>query len=438
MRRVRGVILLVLLILAGSLYSQEISARKEIAVFALSYYDWKIPGGALGMVDEQIKGVFIKLNRFNVIGMNYRLGSRDINDFIARIREIKEAEVEIPESVRLGQEAFTESDFNKLVGSFIVVVPVMSYYNLTRDQKGNYGAEMETAFTFIDVQNYKTMAQFAVKTTGYNDTPNAAVKDAADDIFYQLTFEIRKIPEFQLKTGIIDVKGSTIFIEFGSNMGVKKGDEYAVVVPRLLPSGHAVTDEVGLLVIKEVKEEISVGKLIYSKQKPMIGDQIQEVPRLGFDTSLYVHGTFNFANFADTVILAGLRQSISRGLYGFRPLIGVEVPINLRPSSIGFPLNLYLGGELNWYLGRFQIVPMAAGGLGGAFGATKVDKSGSAQENFYLTHGGFITQVTLNYLAGRSVRLLVEGGYTFWFSFSVSSWGDYGGFFAGLGVLIKY
>src|SRR6056297_2150118 len=121
-------IMVCLILLLPTIGAQEVSEKKDIAVFKLSYADYSIPNGALGLVDQSIQNVFIELGRFNIIGMNYRLQSNDINAFIDKIREMKEADVEIPEEVRLGQETFTEADFNKLVGSFIVVVPVMSYY----------------------------------------------------------------------------------------------------------------------------------------------------------------------------------------------------------------------------------------------------------------------------------------------------------------------
>ena len=37
-------------------------------------------------------------------------------------------------------------------------------------------------------------------------------------------------------------------------MGVRIGDEYAIMTSRILPSGHTVTDRTGLLIVKEVKE----------------------------------------------------------------------------------------------------------------------------------------------------------------------------------------
>jgi hypothetical protein len=224
-----------LVLIGGSfIFAQEVSEKKEIAVFALSYYDWKVPSQALGMVDEQIKNVFVNLGRFKVLGMNYRLAGNDVNAFIAKIREFKEQNVEIPEEVQLGQEAFTEGDFNQLVNSFIVVIPVMSYYNLSVDEDGDHKAEIRTGFTLVDVRNIETMAYFTVETDGFSSNAAEAVKRAVDEIPLKLQYEIRKIPEFQIKSGVVDILSrSKVVIQFGEDMGLKMGGKRCSLLKRL-------------------------------------------------------------------------------------------------------------------------------------------------------------------------------------------------------------
>ena len=268
MKRVVIVLTLVFLV-CGLSTAQEVTEKRDLAVFALSYYDWDVPPEALGMVDERIKGVFVNLGRFNVIGMNYRLASSDVNEFIDRISRYKEENVEIPESVQLGQEAFTEADFNRLVGSFLVVVPTLTYFDIGRDGR-DYFAELETAFTVINVEESKTIAHFTVRTTGEDEVASRAVREAVDLIPLQLEYEVRKVPEFQLKTGIVDVMRGEVLIEFGENMGVKLGDEYALVEQVELRSGHQVMDSTGLLVVKDVSQEVSVAKIIYSDRKSVV------------------------------------------------------------------------------------------------------------------------------------------------------------------------
>ena len=146
------IIFSLLLVYVSLAFGQEVSEKKEIAIFSLSYSDWSIPDGALGLVDQSIQNVFVNLKRFDILGMSYRLQAQDITSFIEEIQKVKESNIEVPEAVRLGEQTFTEADFNKLVGSFIIVVPVMSYYEVLSDDKGGYTAEIQTSFTFINVK----------------------------------------------------------------------------------------------------------------------------------------------------------------------------------------------------------------------------------------------------------------------------------------------
>jgi len=422
------IVLMLIFVLCGLAAAQEVTEKKDLAVFALSYYDWNVPPEALGMVDEKIKSVFVNLGRFNVIGMNYRLSSADVNEFIDRIRRYKEENVEIPESVQLGQEAFTEADFNRLVGSFLVVIPTLTYFDVVRD-RGDYTAELETAFTVINVEESKTIAHFTVRTTGDDDTSFRAVREAVDLIPMQLEYEVRKVPEFQLKTGIVDVMRGEVLIEFGENMGVKPGDEYKIVEQVELGSGHKVMDSTGLLVVKDVNQEVSVAKIIYSQGTPRVGDQLNEVPRLGTDSTVYAHALLPLDNPTLLDVTVGVRQGFNRGFYNARPIVGLEVPVTkIGWSFFGFPMNAYFGVEGNIWFGRFQIAPSAAGGVGMILPFWD-------QDEFILSHLGFLAQLGVNYLVGNSVRIFVEAGYSYWFGL----WGNsYGGILVGGGIQFRY
>lgn len=435
----RKALLAGLILLTGmGAFGQSISSKKDIAVFRLSYYDWNIPLSALGQVDQKIQDVFVNIGRFNVIGMSYRLSSNDITSFIDKLQELKQSQAAIPQGFSLGKEAFTEADLNRLIGSFIIVVPVLTSYSLTYEQSTGYTAELETSFTFIGGETLNAIAHFTIRTMGVGPTPNEASRDAASAIPRQLIYEIRSVPEFQLKTGVVDVNGTTVLIEFGRNMGVRVGDEYAIMTSRLLPSGHTVTDRTGLLVVKEVKEDISYARVIYSASPPQIGDQLREIPRIGFQSSFFVHGILAgevLGNSYSPVITTGIFQTMTRGFYNFRPVVGVEVPLALGgiggTNSYGagaLPLNLLLGGELNWRFLRFDLSPLVALGVGGGL-------SSSAQQAYTVTVAGGIAQVKLSYLLTPEVRLSVDAGYEQWLPISLAGWG---GFYGGIGVAVNY
>jgi len=447
---VRKILLLVVILLAMSLFivttvsAQVVSERKEIAVFKLSYYRFDIPNAVLGGIDEEIRSVFINLGRFDVVGLTQRLEEGDLNEFIDKIKMYKEEQVEIPEEVQMGKEFFTKADFDSLVGSFIVVVPAVANYVVARLDTEEYQINIKTSFSFVNVEEGRTFAQAFVDTQGKDENVDLAIKDALDAIPMQLTFEIRKIPEFQLKTGVIEVRGSEIIIELGRDLGLKAGDEYVIVSGEILQSGKALTRENGLVVIKEVSDEVSVAKIIYARPGPQIGDQLQEVPRFGMDTTPYVHLAKGALYNRDTTILIGARQAVSRGFFGFRPLLGIEVPL-IANIAAALPVNIYLGGEYDIYFGRFQLVPMAGLGVGMAYLWYLKYADVPEDERFFLTHVGGLAGVTANYLFHKNFRFSVEVGYMNWFSLiplkvftDNLTFPDYDGLFVGAGVTIKY
>ena len=413
------------------LTAQEVSEKKEIAVFNLSYYDFEIPNKVLGSIDEEIRNVFVNLGRFDVIGMTYRLSGGDVNEFIDKIKLYKEENVEIPEQVQMGHEFFTEADFNRLIGSFIVVIPSVSYFkveNVAEEGKEpDYKALLKTSFSFINVVETKTFAQFILETKGENKDSDTALQKAIENIPANLTFEIKKIPEFQLKTGVLEVSGDDIVMEFGADMGVNLGDEYAVISTRVLKSGKTYTSEKGLLVVKEVSEEVSVAQILYVDGQIQSGDQLREVPRFGFDTTPYLHILIGLEDFRAVV---GARQSTSLGFYFFRPIIGVEVPIDL--GNLNFDIisvNAYAGGELNLTLRRLQLVPMAGIGAGGTI---PIDKP----EDFQISHVGGLVQATITYLFTRDIKAVLDVGFTGWVGLGTNK--TYLGLLLGGGVAIKY
>ena len=429
------VIIAALLIFAQTAGCQEISEKKEIAVFSLSYYQWQVPGGALSLVDDQIRDVFSGLGRFDVIGMEYRLDSLGVDEFIAKIKEVKERDIELPETVRFGQQAFTEEDFRRLVGAFIVVVPVMTSYELEREEREKYVSRIEISFNFIDVESAQGFGYFSLGVEATAESAGGAVRLAADRIAPELVFRLRTIPEFQLKTGVIDVRGRQVFLEFGSNMGVRLGDEYAIVTDTVLPTGYVTAEETGLLVIKDVKEEISVGTLIYSDGKPDVGDQLREVPRLGFDTAATVRTVLaqSAYNPTDAVMMLGIRQSTSRGFLTYRPVVGIDVPFSLLGyvQLPGLIVTMYGGGEIVWYLSRFQFVPTAAVGIGGSVPLRE-------DEGFQISHAGGFVELVASYLFSRDIKVQLSVGYTGWFGLSIRSGDSFYGPHIGIGGTYKY
>jgi len=435
----RKVLFAGLILLSGvSVFGQSISAKKDIAVFRLSHSSWEVPTNALAQVDQQIEDVFVNLGSFTVIGMDHRLAEDDIAQFVQALKERLQASTAIPEDFSLGKETFTKTELDRLAGSFLIVVPVLTSYSLQHAQRSGYTAELGTAFTFISGEESSSIAHVAIRTVGVGSTPVAAVRDAAASISQQLVYKVRGIPEFQLKIEVIEVTGNTVLIDFGRNKGVKVGDEYAFVTSRVLSSGRIVSDRTGLIVVKEVKEEISFARVIYSKTPPQIGDQLREVARVGLKSSVYFHVTAANGVFGTTyapVYTVGTLHTITRGLYNLRPVIGLEVPLagttiggSASYGSKGLPLNIYLGAELNWRLWRFDIVPLAAVGIGGSVPL-------SSQGSYFVSVAGGIVQVRVSYLATPALTMFVDLGFEQWLPISHLGWG---GFYGGVGIALNY
>jgi len=435
----KALIIFSLIIISFSFsFGQDISEKKEIAIFSLSYSDWSIPDGALGLVDQSIQNVFVNLKRFDILGMSYRLNSDDINSFIQEIQKVKEANIEVPEAVRLGEQTFTEADFNKLVGSFIIVIPVMSYYEVRQDDGGGYSAEIQTSFTFINVAEGKAFANFQVDTTGADETAKGAVKRAVDSLPLQLSYEVRKIPEFQLKSGILDVNGHEVLIELGANMGIKLGDEFNLTNTVILPSGHAVDKKVGLLVVKEVNQEVSTAQVFYASKKPAIGDQLKEIPRMGFESAMYVNYISQSDPALNPILAIGIRQIVARGFYKTRPYVGIEVPLGVEVHGalleyLFFPVNVYAGSELNWYLGRLHITPA----IDVALGMLVPIVEGYEDYVVYSSIGGHI-RLGLSYMITDNIKLFGEVGYNAMLTIKDLIFDSYAGILYGGGVTFKY
>lgn len=434
------IFLLCAIVLISALSAQEVSEVQEIAAFSLSYSDWSIPSGALGIVDQQIIEVLTNLGRFNVRGLEFRLKAEDVIEFIGMVKDVNESNMVIDEKYRLGEAVFTEADFEELVGSFIIVIPSITYYDSIVEDTGNgalWEVELQTSFTFVLVKDSTTLAQFSIHTFGSGETQKSATLDAAEAISGQLEYELKNIEEFQLKSGILEVlPRRRVIIELGEDMGLAKGDEFSIVQSRTLESGHVIQDRTGLLVISEVKKDVSFGRILYNDGAASPGDQLTEVPRMGTDISVYGNVLFDIDEFNLSGGFVGVKSVLARGVYDMRPFVSFEMPLTEETLSSGwpgFPASIYLGGELMWFLGRVQIEPSIALGATGLIPINEED-------TFKMTHVGIKAELAVNWMFMDSMRLFIDGGYTHQFSFvenELPTVGSFGGIFAGLGVTFK-
>lgn len=458
-----AVALLVAALVVASIGAQEVSEKQEVAVFRLAYYgapvqetqasasvkidassiEVSLQGSgdtevdrvfqnAFGSIDQAIQSVFVNLGRFTVSGLNQRLVAGDINAFIDALKQYKEANMEIPEGVQLGEQFFTEADFNKLVGSFIVVVPTVTYYNMQLTDGGNYDADIAASFAFVDVATLETFAQFEIEASGLSDNRQEAVREAVENLTFQLDFQVRDIDKFKIRTGVIAVNNRTITMQFGNDMGLRVGDEYAVLQTITTPGGFTDESQTALMIVKDVRNYDSDAYLLFGEPAPMVGDQLLEVPRLGVEITPYASAWLDLSGESVSVFpLIGVRGTMSRGFFSFRPQAGLELPLMMLGEG-GFDyimVSSFVGGEYNMYMGRLKLNPNGAIGVAGWYHLE--------WEEFYLTHFTARAAMGFSLLLGEGSSMVTgEAGFSYWLSLSEYS-SDILAPFIGVGFTIK-
>lgn len=439
MNKTIAIALALLVTIAAVTAQPKVSTKQEIAIFALGYYGYKIPIEALATIDVEIQKVFLDLGRFTVIGMDKRFSSNDVNEFVALIKKIKEQNFVLPDKYRFGEEVFTEADFNKLIGAFIIVIPVVTNFNSQyNNSRSQYETNIKTTVTFIEAATGNMIGIADVETSGTSkETQFKSIKNAIDGIPGQLQYEIRKISQFQNQTKVVSSKLGSVTMLLGQNMGVKKGDEYAVIVTENI-EGYVNEREVGLIKIKDVGTTSSEGIVLYSDIKLEKDTQLREIPRQEGEASLYAHlVTFDANSTSDSSIAVGLKVSLTRGYFGLMPYGFVQI---LFDEPKGYPIGFGIGGEYAIYLGRLELA--ARVGLAGSSCVliTWLQDRFSTSDNTYFTHYGINAGAYLSWLLTRDTKIYASLQYDLMLGL-LDGWGEWFNNFSatsiGIGVTFK-
>lgn len=424
--------------LAAPAFGQaQVSEKKEIAIFSLGYYGYSIPRETLGTIDVDIQRVFLDLGRFTIFGMEKRFSTQDVDQFIAILKKSKEANFVLPEKYQFGEAFLTEADFNKLVGAFIIAVPVVTSFNSQFVDGKEWRTDIKTNVSFINVADGTLMGIADVETQGSSrETQYKSIQQAIDGIPMQLQFEIRSISAFQNLTRVLAAGPGGVDIQLGKDMGIKKGDEYAIIAVEEL-EGIKDEREVGLIMIKDVGTARSKGIVMYSKV-PVVKDvQLREIPRQGFDMTLYGHSYAYFDEFMGSSLAFGARAEMTRGFFGLRPFAAIQL---ITDSDMLFPINVIIGGQYSLYLRRLEL----GGRLGGG-GSTNVlvrllQGEFSTDDDEWFTHYGLSAGAYLSYLVTRDFKVLVDAQADYMFGLLDAFGGafsSYGGVQIGVGASFK-
>ncbi|GAB1458063.1 hypothetical protein MASR2M48_33710 [Spirochaetota bacterium] len=440
MKHIRTAAIAAILLVAGSalVFAQpQVSEKKEIAIFSLGFYGWDIPSETLGTIDIDIQRVFLDLGRFTIFGMEKRFSTNDVDQFITILKNMKESTFVLPEKYQFGEAFLTEADFNKLVGAFIIAVPVVTSYNSQFVDNKEWRTDIKTNVTFIDVSDGTMIGIANVETQGTSrETQYKSIQEAISGIPMQLQFEIRKVSQFQNVTRVLASGFGGVDIQLGQNMGIKKGDEYAVIESDEL-EGFLDEREVGLILIKDVGSTRSKGTILYSGV-PVVKDvQLREIPRLGVDAAVYAHSYNYLEDYMGSSLVIGARGELTRGFYNFRPFTAFQVILD---SNMLFPLNAIVGGQYSMFLRRLEL-----GGRIGVAGSTNIivkilrDEFSSTDDDWF-THYGVSAGAYLSYLVSRNLKVFVEAQADYMLGLLDIIGGplsSYGGFQLGLGATFK-
>lgn len=432
---------LVLVALSANAFAQpQVSEKKELAIFSLGYYGWNIPLETLGTIDIDIQRVFVDLGRFTIIGMQQRFSSGGLDQFIATIKQSKEQNFVLPERFQFGEAFLTEAEFNRLVGAFIIAVPVVTSFNSQYVNGREWQTDIKTNVSFINVEDGTLLGIANVETSGNSrETQFKSIQDAINGIPMQLQFEIRKIPAFTLNTRVLGVVGGEIKIQLGSNMGIQKGDEYAVITGGEF-EGFRDEREVGLLLIKDVGPEVSTAIIRYAGAPVVKDTQLREIPRLGVDLSLYGHtyGVLAGSFASENSFLLGARAEATRGFFGFMPYAAVQLILD---TDMWLPLNVIVGGQYAVYMRRLELGARA--GLAGSTNAILriIEDAVSESDDPWFSHYGVSAGAYVSYLFNRDMKFFVEAQFDYMLGIANAIGGpfsSYGGYQLGAGVTLKF
>lgn len=427
-----------------------ISTKQEVAVFALGYYGQEIPENVLASVDAEIQRVFIDMGRFIVIGSTERFTSADVQEFIRILQNSKQNNTPLPEEVRFGEVQLTESLMQKLFGAFVVVIPsVVDFYTSMSD--GEYTASIKTSVTFLDVAEGTTIGLANIDTSGTStESKQEAIRNAVNSIPFMLTYEIRKIPAFVLNTQALQVGLTKIEMQFGYDMGIKVGDEFAVIEPYEI-NGFKGERESGLVMIKNVGPQVSTGTILYSNASLQPGAQLREIPRLGVDLSGYllyeryftpVKGWKLDSNKEDKLtegtLAAGFKVAPSRGFYTVRPVFGGQMNFD---TALWMPIIFYGGVEANMYIRRLSISgSVAVAGASNAIFKLIEDVLTEEDDDDWISHYGVRGDIGISVLVSRDMRVFTNVSADYLFGIASGLGGpfqSYGGYGISAGLQFK-
>ena len=363
--------------------------------------------------------------------MSYELANNDINELLNKINIYKQETTEIPEEIQIGEEIFLSRDMNSMINSDYIIIPsISSMVSSFEEDSSTFKNTLKMDFSILNIDDSTILEEINITTQELSSKGNIAIEVLLNSFSGQLDVELKKA--FSILTEVIGIRHNEIDISLKENRGIKQGDELII--------NNDNSDE-ALLVVKDVGENSSIAALLYGAINK--NDLLEVVPKAGFELTPYFNVTIDNLNDFNIYTAFGIRASWTKGLYIFRPFIGLEFPMPFTGDYLkwlyghGVPIISYYGVEFSLVHRRLQILTQAA------FGTHFFIPNNTADdEKKYLTHLGGYVNSSFSILINKRFKLCVDLGYKIWVSpydtlFGESNRHLYGGLMFGCGFTIK-
>lgn len=371
----------------------EVSQKKDIGIFPV-FSSQEVPSAGFTYFDDKIVGMLSGMQRFQVIGYQYRLDGLSAEKFIEKIVELKKKKaMQSSEYIDadLGVAVIPAADMEKLTKSFFIFIPSISGYTSEevsievkeKDRRGRtqiriqkeYHVSVNLSIKIIKADGTLLDTYNASQETTSKTSPIEGYQEAVNKGIGGLELFLRNIPEFKLKTTVLEINPEGIAIELGKNLGIKPGYEFFVRKQKKVLDRFTEESYDGLIRVERVGDQISFANAIYGN--PTEGDQLVEAPLSGIRFQVY--GGMNAMNVTgsqislmllsyESVAPAGFTNRLTWKPSTFVPTFGVNVGYELGYAwLLDLNLGIYVNDPYGFYtdfgigyefrIGSFSVIP---------------------------------------------------------------------------------
>jgi hypothetical protein len=369
------------IVAARLVHAAEVTEQRDIAIFGISTGRISVPPDVLTYAESSIGNEFVKLKRFNVLGYEaYRLEAEDVEEFIKRVRELqaeKAKEVGTYDE-KFGTVVIRGEDFDRIVESVLIVIPTFTDYRETLTQvpifsgedflyyTSSYTINVAIDLTFVSVKTGTREEAVRIIGSGQDKDLKRASREAVDNAVSNLSFRLRQVEAFKIRSGVVRVRGDRIFFELGSDIGVRPGQEYEVLTKEEIGNTGRITQiPTGLVRVRKAYPDLSEAQTVYRQESITEGDQLVEVARWGMGVLLYGGAAqVDIPEMYYDLILIGDTTPTDQYYYmGFQqkerawtPAIGVSIEKSLGYRFQGIAdISAFPAGALWGFIGEFGV-----------------------------------------------------------------------------------